>query len=84
VKRISTLDVKTYGTRKVKRRTRVITSYEAGSKSTEKIKEDGQASSHYTTVRDADSLEDETESAEATETLKIQKASNKVQQMARS
>jgi len=50
MKHISTLDVKTDGSLKVKRHTLVITSCEASSNSKEKIKEDGQVSSHPITV----------------------------------
>jgi len=53
----------------VKRRTLVITSCEARSNSKEKVKKDGQPSSHPITVREADDLEAESGSAEAPETL---------------
>ena len=68
MERISALDIKTDGPLKVKRCTPVITSYEASSNSKEKIKENGQASSHPITVRDANDLKAETGTAKALET----------------
>ena len=68
VKCISTLDVKTDGSIKVKRRTLVITNCEANSNSEEKIKGDGQASFYPVTIREDDNLEDDIQSAEAPET----------------
>ena len=65
MERISALDIKTDGPLKVKRCTPVITSYEASSNSKEKIKENGQASSHPITVRDANDLNAETGTAKA-------------------
>jgi len=62
MKRISTLDVKTDGSLKVKRRT-LLTS----STSKEKIQRDGQASFHPVTVREAIDLEDDTESTKTPE-----------------
>ena len=68
MKHISTLDLNTDDSLKVKRRTLVITICEASSNSKEKIKGDKQASSHPITVQEADDLEDETESTEASKT----------------
>ena len=62
MKRVSTFDVKTYGSLKVKRRTLVITKCEASSNSKEKLKGDGQGHFHPSTVRDPDDVEDETRS----------------------
>jgi len=67
MKRISTLDVKTVGSLKVKRCTLVITNCEASSTSREKIQRDGQASFHSVTVPEAIDLEDDTESTEVLE-----------------
>ena len=57
---ISTLDVKTDGSLKVKRRTLVITSYRTSSNSKGKIKDEVQPSSHPITVREANALMAET------------------------
>jgi len=61
MKHISTLDVKTDGSLKVKRHTLLITNCEANLNSKEKIKRGGQASFHPITIRDANNLEDDTE-----------------------
>ena len=68
--RIFTLDVKIDGSLKVKRRTLVITNYEASSNSKEKIKGNGQAPFHVVTIREANDMEDETESTKVLETSK--------------
>jgi len=52
------------------KRTLVNTSCEANLNSKEKIKGDGQASSHPVTVQGAEDLKDKTESDEAPKTLK--------------
>ena len=67
MKLVSTLDIKTNSFLKAKRHTLVITSYEASLNSKEKINEDGQASSHLVTVREADDLKTETGSVKALE-----------------
>jgi len=64
MKRVSTLDVKTDGSLKVKRNSLVITSYGSTSYSNSKIKYEEQPSSHPIIIREADDLEDGTESAE--------------------
>jgi len=69
MKRISTLDIKTDGSLKVKRCILVITSCEGSSNSNEKIEGGGQASFYLVTIREADNLENETESAEAPKTF---------------
>jgi len=68
MKLVSTLDVKTDGSLKVKRHTLVITNCEASSKSKEKIKGEEQPSSHPATIWEADDLKAETGS---TKTLEI-------------
>ena len=68
MKHISTLDVMTGGSLKVKRHTLVITNCEASSNSKGKIKGDRQTSYHLTTVQEANDLEDDIELAEAPET----------------
>jgi len=64
VKCVSTLDVRSDGSLKVKRRTLVITSYRTSSNSKGKIKDEEQPSSHPITIREANDLEDDTKSAE--------------------
>jgi len=64
MKCIFTLDVKTNGTLKVKRRTLVITSYKTNSNSKGEIKDEEQPSSHPFTIRETNDLEDNTQSAE--------------------
>ena len=66
MKYISTFNVQTHGSLKVKRRTLVITNCEVSSTSKEKIQRDRQASFHLVTVREAVDLDD-TESTEALE-----------------
>jgi len=61
--RVSTLDVKTDGSLKVKRCTLVITNCEASSNSKDKIKDKEQASSNYVTIGQAEGLEVEVEPA---------------------
>jgi len=68
MKRISTLDIKIDGTLKAKRCTIIITSYEASSNAKEKIKGDGQASSHSITFPEADGVDVETGLGEAPKT----------------
>jgi len=70
MKRVSTLDVKSDGSLRIKRCTLVITSYETSSNSKGKIKDEEQASSHPIAVREADDLKVKTGSTEAPETLK--------------
>jgi len=70
MKRISTLDVRIDDSLKVKGCTLVITSWEASSNSREKIKRDGQASSHPISLSKVDDLEAKTRLAEAPETSK--------------
>jgi len=70
MKCISIFDVKTNCTLKVKGHTLIITGCEASSNSKDKIKGDGQASSHLVTIWEADDLEEETELAEELETSK--------------
>jgi len=70
MKRVSTLDVKSDGSLRIKRCTLVITSYETSSNSKAKIKDEEQASSHPIAVREADDLKVKTGSTEAPETLK--------------
>jgi len=64
MKCISTLDLKTGGSLKVKRCTLVITSCEASLNSIGKIEEE-QASSDHVTIRKVDDLENENRLAEA-------------------
>jgi len=64
MKCVSTLDAKTNGSLKVKSCTLVITSYGTSSNSKSKIKDKEQPSSHPVTIREADVLEDDTQSAE--------------------
>jgi len=70
MKRIATLDVNMDGSLKVRRHTLVITNCEGSSNSREKIKGDGQASSHRAIVQEANDLEEETRSVEAPKTSK--------------
>ena len=69
MKRVSTLNVKTNGSPKVKRHTLVFTSYKTSLNSKSKIKDKEQASSHPVTVWEADDLKAKTGSTEAPETL---------------
>jgi len=64
MKHISTLDIKIDGSLKVKRRTLVITSYEASSHSKDEIKDKDQVSSNHIMIREADDLETEVEPRE--------------------
>ena len=57
MKRIFTLDVKTHDSLKVKRRTLVITSFEASSNSKSKVEEEDQVSSNHITVQETDDFE---------------------------
>ena len=59
MKRISTLDVKTNGSLKVKRCTLLVSSYGTSSNSKAKIKDEEQPSSYPITIREADDLEDD-------------------------
>jgi len=59
MKRISTSDVKSDGSLKVKRRTLVITSYQTSSNAKGKIKDEEQPSSPPITIREDDDLEDD-------------------------
>jgi len=68
MKHVSTLDVITDGSLKVKKRTLVITSYKTSLNSKGKIKDEKQASSHPVTVQEADDLKVKTRSTEARET----------------
>ena len=68
MKRISSLDVMVNGSLKVKRRALVITNYETSLNSKGKIKDEEQASSHPTTIQEADDLKAKTGSTEASET----------------
>jgi len=67
MKLISTLDVKTDGSLKVKRRTLVITSYGTSSNSKGKIKGKEKPSSHPVIVWEADDLKAKIGSTEALE-----------------
>ena len=69
MKRVSMLDVKIDGSLKVKRRTVVITNYDASLNSKEKIEEEDQVSSNHIMIREADDLETEVEPVEALTTL---------------
>jgi len=66
---ISTLDVKTDDSLKVKRCTLVITNCKASPNSKEKIKGDGQDFFHLITIQEANDLEDEIEYTEVLKTL---------------
>ena len=68
MKRISTLDVKTNGSLKVRRHTLVITSCKTNSNSKGKTENEEQGSSHPVIVREDDDLKVETGSTEALET----------------
>jgi len=68
MKHISTLDVKTDGSIKVKKHTLVITSYETNSNTKGKIKDEEQACSHHITIWEAGDLKAETGSTEAPKT----------------
>jgi len=68
MKPVSTLDVKTNGSLKVKRHTLAITSYATSSNSKGKIKDEEQPSSHPVTVREANDLEANTQSTEVPNT----------------
>jgi len=63
MKRVSMLDVKIDGSLKVKRRTLVITNYDASSNSKDKIEEEDQVSSNHNMIREVDDLETEIELA---------------------
>jgi len=65
MKRVSTLVVKIDGSFKVKRRTLVITNYDASLNSKDKIKEEDQVSSNHIMIREADNLETEVKPVEA-------------------
>jgi len=67
MKRVSTLDVKTDGSLKVKRCTPIITSYGTNSNSKGKIKDKEQPSSHPVKVREADDFKAEIGSTELLE-----------------
>jgi len=69
MKHVSTLDVKTYGSLIVKRRTLVITSYETSSNAKDKIKDKEQVSSNHVTIWEAEDLVVEVEPAKAPKTL---------------
>ena len=69
MKYISTLDVKTDGSFKVKRHALVITNYETNSNSNSKIKDEEQVSSQLVTFREANDLKAETGSTKALEIL---------------
>jgi len=62
---ISTLDVKTDVSLKVKRHTVVITNCKDSLNSKEKIKRDGKVSFHPITILEANDREDETKSTDA-------------------
>jgi len=64
MKHVSTLDVKTNGSLNVKRHTLVITSYRTSSNSKGKIKDEKQPFSLPIIIREANDLEDDTESVE--------------------
>ena len=64
-----TLDVKADDSLKVKRRTLIITSYEASLNSKGIIKEEEQTSSNYILVQGADDLKVEVEPADALEKI---------------
>jgi len=69
MKRVSTLDVKIDDSLKVKRRTLVITNYDASSNSKDEIKDQGQVSSNHITFWEANDLEKEVEPTEEPKTL---------------
>ena len=69
VKRVSTLDVKTNGSLKVKRHTLVITSYEVSSNSKGKVEDEEQISSNHVTFQEINDLEAKVKPTAITKTL---------------
>jgi len=64
IKRISMMDAKIDGSLKIKRRTLVITNYDASLNLKDKIEEEDQVSSNHITIREVDDLEIKVEPAE--------------------